>query len=322
MRKQLFYLSIHSLLKFFGLLVIVLLASCAENKAPILNVGTNVWLGYEPMYMARDLDFYDSNKIHLVEYASTSQVIQAFRNGLIKAAGLTLDEALLLQARGYDIRIVLVMDFSNGADAIIAHDPITSMSGLRGKRIGVENNALGAFVVSRALEISGVSPDDIEIVPLEVSQHEAAFVNNEIDAVVTFDPVKSRLISAGGKNVFDSKQMPGEIVDVLVIDHNYFKSNPQQVEHLLDGWFKALSELKAHPEQSAKVMGKRLKLDVEELLSAYQGINLPSADENQALLSTDNKNGLLTTAVNLKKIMRDNNLLEGELDLEKLFAKP
>ncbi len=58
----------------------------------IINIGTNVWPGYELLYLARELNLLPQ-KVRLIEYNNTSEVMRAFRNRTIQGAALTLDEA-------------------------------------------------------------------------------------------------------------------------------------------------------------------------------------------------------------------------------------
>ena len=85
----------------------------------------------------------------------------------------------------------MVTDISNGADVILAKPEIQSLKDLKGRRVGVDSTALGAFVITRALGQVGLSPKDIEIVSLGVSEQERAFKQGIVDAVVTFEPVRS-----------------------------------------------------------------------------------------------------------------------------------
>lgn len=52
---------------------------------------------------------------------------------------------------------------------------------------------------------------------LEVDEHEGAFGSGKVDAVVTFEPVRSRLLARGAVQIFDRRQIPGEIIHVLVM---------------------------------------------------------------------------------------------------------
>jgi NitT/TauT family transport system substrate-binding protein len=128
------------------------LAACNDEQGPALKVGTNVWPGYEPAYLARDLGYIDQQDFILRQFPSSTESIRAFRNEVIDIVALTLDEALLLVENGHDIRVILVADISEGADVIIGRDGLQSMKDLRQKKIGVESSALGAFVLTRALQ--------------------------------------------------------------------------------------------------------------------------------------------------------------------------
>src|SRR3989304_6101293 len=83
--------------------LLALLGGCGEPHQPPLRLGTRGnWLGHEPFYLARDQGFFGSAPVQIVDYASAPQVQDAFRNGAIEAATLTLDEALQLAAQGFN----------------------------------------------------------------------------------------------------------------------------------------------------------------------------------------------------------------------------
>lgn len=122
---------------------------CAPGGEAPLRVGTNIWLGYEPFYVARQAGSLPEN-VRLVEYASASEVLSAFRSRAIEAAAVTLDEAISLAENDNSLRIGLVLDTSDGADALVAR-PGRRLSELKGRTIGVESPAVGAYLLGRAL---------------------------------------------------------------------------------------------------------------------------------------------------------------------------
>lgn len=264
-------------------LLMLMLAACTQPTPP-LRIGTNIWAGYEPLYLARNIGLLAPEQARLVEYTSASQVMEAFADGAIEAAALTLDEALLLQQQGTGARIVLVMDYSNGADVLLAKPEIGDLSALRGKRVGVEKTALGAYMLSRALSHAGIPYRDIKPVALDVHAHESAYLTDKVDAVVTFEPVKGKLLAAGARNLFDSSQIPGEIIDVLVVRDDLDASRLSQAQALLKAWFGALEYLRLHPAEAAEHMAPRLHLDAAGTLQALEGIRLPGESENRKLL--------------------------------------
>lgn len=320
MRSQTFDLSprLARLLALMGVLLCLLGAGCSRQESHPLRVGTNIWPGYEPFYVARHLGYLDANQARLVEFTSASQILRAFRNGAIDAACLTLDEALLLAQDAADVRLVLVLDISNGADAIMAKPEIADLRGLKGRRVGAETTALGAYVLMRALQSAGLTPQDVHIVPLEVSEHETAFKRGEVDAVVTFEPTRTKLRSFGARQIFDSRLIPGEIVDVLAVRSQYLQAHPQAVEHLLRGWYRALDYLKEKPQDAARIATARMGSTAEEFLASLDGLRLPDAKETRRLL-TGQPPALLKNAQMLADLMREHELLQKEVEVQSLF---
>ncbi len=298
---------------FLCLFLFVSLIGCTDKSELPLRLGTNIWPGYEPLYLARHQGTLATDKVHLVEFSSASQTIQAYRNSLIDAAALTLDEVLLLADSGEELKIVLVMDVSNGGDAIIGQQDIASMSEIKGKRIGVENGALGAYFISRALEIVGLQHKSVKIISLDIDEHKKAFLQHEVDVVVTFDPVRSELIKAGGRLLFDSRQLPGEIVDVLVVRDDYLRKNPHRIQYLLDAWFKTLKFMRQQPHDAAKILGLRMKLDIDETLDVYAYLSQPDEIKNNEFLKQNPEPKLLSTINKLSNFMFNQQLLKEKI---------
>ena len=273
-----------------------------------LTVGTNVWPGYEPLYLARSLGLYE-DRIRLVEYSSATEVIRALRNKLIDVGALTLDEVLLLRQRGVDVRIVLVTDISDGGDGILARPDLTTLTDLKGRRVGVESTALGAYVLTRALQTVGLTPAD---------GHHAAYTRGQVDAVVTFEPARSRILKDGARQLFDSSQMPGEIVDVIAIRADALPEKATRMQLLVDGWFKALAYISEDPEDSGKRIAGRLNLLPEEALASFDGLMQPDSEACLAMFDDRHASSIRRTADRLAAAMKSEKLLEGDVDLASL----
>ena len=294
--------------------VLVLVVGCTpESPPPLLRVGTSVWPGYEPLYLARELGYLEGSSIRLVEHDSATDVIRAFRNHAIEAAALTLDEVLLLTDSGQHPRVVLVMDISHGADVILGHAGIRRITDLKGRRVGVENTATGAYMLTRALQRNGMELDQITLVPMPSYEHERAFLNNTVDAVVTFEPTRTRLLKQGAVRLFDSSEIAGEIVDVLVVRHDILQRQPEAVERLLRDWFRALAYLAAEPQDAAARMAAREGLTPHEFLAALQLLRIPTLSENRGLLAGPQA-GLRAPLRRLESVMQAKKLLVGNAD--------
>lgn len=299
--------------------LLLLVTGCIKTPDLPMRIGTNLWPGYEPLYLARNLGFIDAERYHLVEYSSASQVIAAFRNGVIDAAALTLDEVLLLLENNFTPQIVLVMDVSNGADAILGQLDIPNLKAIRGKRVGVEDTALGAYFLSRALEQAQIEATTVQIVPMEIDKHERAFLSREVDVIVTFEPVKSKLLKNQARLLFDSTQIPNEIVDVLVVNKPYLQVNPDAVQHLIRQWFLALDYMHNQPDAASYRISKRLNITQEEVKTAYLGLILPNREQNTRLFHPDLPGSLHDTSKKLSDSMLQKQLLSHPLNINLIF---
>lgn len=298
--------------------VAVLAAGCGPRHEPPLTIGTNVWAGYETLHLARDLGFYDRLPLRLVELAASTQSMDALRVGKLDLAGLTLDEALTLAHDGVPIAIVWVMDVSAGADAIVARPGIRRLADLRGRRIGVEQTALGAYLLDAALRSAGLDAGQITVVPLPVDEHVAAFRNGSVDAVVTFDPSRQTLVHDGAHVLFDSRALPGEIVDVLVARRAALDCCAARIRQVIDGQRRALAHLAAHREDALARMAPRLGQPPADVAAALAGMSLPDGAANHALLAADPP-ALRLTAERLSRLMVERGLLARPVDAAALI---
>ncbi len=294
------------------------LAACGGEDEPPLRVATIPWVGYQPVHLARTLEDWSDDDIRVAEFASNTESLRAFRNDNVEVAALTLDEALLLRADGHAIRIILMMDYSYGADTIVAQPDIDSLADLKGRRVGVENSAATAYLLARGLEHAGLDTGDVDVVRVNAGRHERAFRDEEVDALATFEPIRSRLLDQGARELFDSTSIPGEIVDVLVVNEDAMGAHPDHLQKLVNGWLEALGVLDADPGHAREVMASHGGLTSAELERALEGVEFPSGTENCDLLADDG-DALRETTRQLLDLMDDYGLLPRQISLEDLF---
>lgn len=299
--------------------VTISMSACNRSSDKPLSIAMNDWTGYLPMVYARDKGLLDHKLVHLATLGSTTETLQQFRAGTVDAVTVTLDEALLLKSEGYDIAIVLVMDVSNGADAIVAKPGINSLAQLKGKRIGVENAAVGAYVLTRALEKAGLTILDITAVPMTTYEQASYFDSANIDAVVTFEPVKSQLIRMGGRVIFDSSMIPDEIIDVLAVKRECLDKEADKIKHAIDAWFQSIEYMQAHTDESVQWLASQLQLEPAAAAKAYHGILFPAREKNRILLAPG---GYCHQTLNkMSRTMLENKLLPSNPDVSTLIAE-
>ena len=269
------------------------LGGCEKPRLPLV-IGANPWPGYEGLFIARDQGLVDEGRVRVLDFPSTGEVMRAFRNGTLDAAAVTLDEALSLRDTGEQVKVVLVFDISAGADALLARPPLNSLAALRGRRIGLEANTTSSLLLARALEKTGLAAADVTVVPLPLDAQQRALARGEVDAVATFEPVRSQLEQAGARVLFDSTAMPNEIVDVLLVRQSTLEARPDDLAVLIKAWGQAQQRL-ARAEPAVVVQGgQRSGIAPDLFRHALQGMRLPDLPQNQALLASG---GLLSQQV-------------------------
>lgn len=278
------------------------LGGCGDPSNASLRLGCNTWPGYTPLFLARELGYFTPEAIKLVEFPSTTEVLRAFGNGLLEAAATTLDEALLLLEKGIRASVVLVADFSEGSDAILAHPPIATLADLKGRKVGVEGTALGAYMLARALDVGAMLADDVNVVQLSVDEQERAFADGLVDAVVTFDPVRSRILRRGAREIFSSRAIPGEVVDVVIVRADIVDRHPGKIKALVEGWYRAVDILRGDRSGGGARVAPHLGLAPSELADALGGLRIPERAEAIRMLEGGERS-LEPTLVRLHDLM-------------------
>lgn len=293
-------------------------AGCSPLQSPALRLGSSIWPGDELFYLARDQHFWREDQIHLIEYTSTAELSRAFRNGTLDGGLCTLDEALLLVQERQDIHILLVTDVSNGADVILAKPNFRDLKDLRGRRIGVESTGVGAYVLSRALELADLTVHDVEIVPLEFSEEQDALEKGSVDAVVTYEPVRTKLKNAGARQLFDSTAISGEILDVLVVRTSYLTASPDNARLLVEAFFRAQRYARENPGGFVKGAAVREKVTPQEFRESMTLLRVPDAKQGPAMFAGA-PSPLQKQAQSLAEVMIQKRLLLGPVDVASMF---
>jgi NitT/TauT family transport system substrate-binding protein len=241
-------------------------------------------VGTEPLFLARELGLFPGS-VHLAEFINSERSVIAYQNGLVDAVAATLDEVLNLDRLEHQAQVVLVLDASHGADCVVAQPSVKSVAELRGRKVASEEVTLPTYVLVRALGQAGLKLEDVRREYGGLEELEGMLRRGEADAVVTFEPYCQKLVAEGARTLFDSGQLPGEIVDVLVVRRSYLEAHPEQVDALLRGWFAALDVLRERPAEAARRMAPRLGMEERPFLEALKGVRHPGVVEQHEQLT-------------------------------------
>ena len=251
-----------------GIACVWLLVSGCTTPEFVLRIGVNPWPGYEYIFLAQERGFFKERgvSVKLVEFPSLSDCRRAYERGQVDGMATTLVE--VLQAHGIAQRaprIVYAIDYSSGADKILAPSRIADISALRGAKIGVELDSLGYYVLARALSLNGLKLSDVHPVPFDQISMEDALKNGELDAIVTYPPTSARILRYPGyHSIFSTTSIPGEVLDVIAIDSTTIREQRKSVEKFIAGVRRAVLYAGEDPNTAKGIMATREELSQEE----------------------------------------------------------
>ena len=119
-------------------LVAGMAALAPAAHAQTIKIGTVVWIGYGPYYVAEALDLYKKSgmKVELQVFTDPALIPPAIESGAVAGGMVTYDQVIGVVAKGSTQRVVAPIDYSNGGDAIVATKDVTKVSQFKGKKVG------------------------------------------------------------------------------------------------------------------------------------------------------------------------------------------
>jgi NitT/TauT family transport system substrate-binding protein len=169
--------------------------------------------------------------------------VEAYVAGQVDACVMTNMEALAMPAKAaVDTTVLIVGDYSNGNDAILVRG-ISDVQGLKGTEISLVELSVSHYLLARALEMHGVKESDLKVLNTSDSDIAPAFIANKSQkAVVTWNPMVMAIEQTPGvRKIFDSSKIPGEILDLLVVNTKVLNNDPRFAEALVGAWYEVLS---------------------------------------------------------------------------------
>lgn len=293
-----------------------MLAGCSET--PPLRIALHPWPGYQFMTLATRQGWVSPKDAQLTVTSGFPETVAALKSGQVDGAGLTLDEVLTLREQGMPLQIVLVFNVSAGADMVLAKPPVQSLAQLKGLRVGVEASSLGEVMLAKTLETAGLSRSDIVVVPM-TDDHEPAWMQGGMDAIVTYEPAAGSLRRKGLVSLFDSRSIPQLIVDVFVVKADIVKTHGKALRALISGHFRAQDLWRRNPADTSYQLAGLLSLSPEQVPEVFRGIDLPDRLYNRQYL-TPPAAEMVRAAGEVGRIMHRAGLLKAMPNLQELFV--
>ncbi len=209
-----------------------------------IYVGWMPWAyGAEQGIVKKWADKYDI-EIDVVQINDYIESINQYTAGQFDACTMTNMDALTIPAAGgVDSTALIVGDFSNGNDGVVLKGADT-LAEIKGQRVNLVELSVSHYLLARGLDSVGLSERDIQVVNTSDADMVAVYGTDDVTAVTTWNPLLSEITAMPDSHmVFDSSKIPGEIIDLLVVNTETLKQNPKLGKALTGAWYEIMATM-------------------------------------------------------------------------------
>ena len=287
---------VSSLIRWFGLAIaaLCLTLSCSQQpnsttptasspSSPPLVSGTNNWVGYSGHHVAVGKKFFAEQGLNVQDqfFQSNTEEITAFLSGKMDLAWLTSGDAIQMAAKDPTIKMIYLVDYSNGSDGILGRG-VKSASDTKGKTVGRENVLFERILLQAYLQKAGLTEQDVTIKDLASADAASAFAAKQVDIAVTYEPYLTNAAKQGGGEVIFSTKDTNLIADVVVVKDSLIKSRKADLQAYFKAVDKAVKLLTTGDAEALKISGAKLGVSADEVKQQLLGAKLFNLDDNKA----------------------------------------
>jgi NitT/TauT family transport system substrate-binding protein len=285
-----------------------------------LEVSFNHWPGFYPVVIAHELGLLEKHgvEVDLISFRDTETHLAEIAAGRFDGALMSIGSAVVIAGGNPDARVVMAVDQSRGADAVVALPGIETPADLRDKSIGTMLGGFGEVFVRAMLREAGLTPDDVNLVNITGSEVPGELKAGRIDAGQTWEPYVTRAIKNGAHVIFTSRETPGLIQDVVVFQRKTLEEHPLAVKGFIDAWFQAAELWLADPEEGNRIISETLGISPDEC--SLEGVELLLRKQNlEAFGLTDKPGTLLPVAHEYADFYLDSGNVSVKVDVERML---
>jgi NitT/TauT family transport system substrate-binding protein len=280
-------MALRSALALAALVLTCVTSPLAASSEP-LKIAYSDWPGWVAWEVAIQKKLFAKHGVE-VEFSWFDYVasMDAFSAGKVDAVTVTNGDALVTGAAGAKSLMILVNDYSNGNDMLVAKPGIAKLTDLKGKKIGVEVGFVDHLLLLKGLEKAGMKESDVTLVNMPTNEAAQVLASGDVAAVAAWQPNSGAALEQvpGSKPIFTSADVPGLIYDTLAVRPDSVAARKEDWKKVLMVWYEAVALIqdpKTRPE-AIKIMAARSGVAPEKYEKLLAGTRLLSLDEAIAL---------------------------------------
>jgi len=260
-------------------------ANSGDAASGPLRIAYSDWPGWVAWEIALNKGYFKDAGVDVsfvwLEYVPS---IEAFSEGKVDAVCMTNGDALVAGSSDSASVGVLINDYSNGNDMVVARPGINKIADLKGKKIGVEVGFVDHLLLMEALKPAQLTEADVSIVNSKTEQTAALLKAGGADAIAAWQPNSGRALDevVGSKPIFTSANVPGLIYDLLFVNKKSLGKRRADWVKVAKVWFRVVDFISdpAHHAEAAQIMGARVGLSADKYSKLMDGTRLLGRDEN------------------------------------------
>jgi NitT/TauT family transport system substrate-binding protein len=273
-------------------MALALIAGLSTAVAEPLKIAYSDWPGWVAWDLAKEKGFFEKQGVEVellwFEYVAS---MDAFAAGKADAVCVANGDSMVLNATGARNVMILVNDYSNGNDKIVARSGITDVTGLKGKKVGVEIGFLSHELLMKALLDNGMTEQDVELINMPTHQAAQVLASGDVDAIVAWQPHSGMALKAseGSTAVYTTADAPGIIYDTLAVAPGSLLKRKDDWQKVTAAWYDVIDYMNdpANEEEMLKILSARVGLSPEEYKPFLSGTKMLSKAEALKVLEKD-----------------------------------
>ena len=194
--------------------------------------------------------------VDVVQLNDYVESINQYTAGKFDGCAMTNMDALTIPASGgVDSTALIVSDYSNGNDGVLIKGKGKKLTDLKGQQINLVQFSVSHYLLARALESAHMSERDLKVVNTSDADISGAFATPAVQQAVTWNPMLADLKAQPNvTEVFDSSKIPGEIMDMMVVNTKTLQENPALGKALTGAWFEMVALMHANSPGSTAAL--------------------------------------------------------------------
>jgi NitT/TauT family transport system substrate-binding protein len=202
---------------------LIALTGCAEKPDKTLNIIANSWIGYSPLFYAKEKGWLDEHDIHLSSVVSLGESLHIYQSAKLDAFAGTQYEYQIMYRKDPSVIPVMLLDRSNGGDMIMGNRSLDAIKSENGPiNVYLEINSINYpvfndFIHQHKLEgktFNYINRDQLKLQSVAASETAPSLV-------VTYTPYNHELEDQG----FQTLASTADGLNLLVLDGIFTTEN-------------------------------------------------------------------------------------------------